>query len=210
MAPSAIQALEILRDPSGFHWYIIPILLIVIYIYALEIERGNWSTVLAGLSFWGMDWFNEIWNALVFKLTGYAPVWSAPSRTSLLILIGLNIEISLGFLIMGVASVKLLPENKKMKILGIPNRLFIASILSVLCVIVEIYLNHAGALVWEYRWWSARFPLLIFLIGYMPFFLTCFHVYDTDDRRKQLKIVSTIFGFNALLIVIFGLILKWL
>jgi hypothetical protein len=29
-----------------------------------------------------MDWFNEIWNALVFHLTHYAPVWGAPGRTA--------------------------------------------------------------------------------------------------------------------------------
>lgn len=57
---SAQQALSILRDPSNFQWYVIPFLLIVIYIDHDQIGRGNWSVVFAGLALWGMDWFNEI------------------------------------------------------------------------------------------------------------------------------------------------------
>jgi hypothetical protein len=78
MTESAAQALSILRDPSNFQWSIIPILVIVIYIYNVEIGRQNWSIVFAGLALWGMDWFNEIANSLIFHLTGYAPLWAAP------------------------------------------------------------------------------------------------------------------------------------
>ena len=52
---SAIQALAILRDPSQFQWFVIPFLLIVFYIYFVEIGQKNWSRVLAGLALWGMD-----------------------------------------------------------------------------------------------------------------------------------------------------------
>jgi hypothetical protein len=62
---SARQALAILRDGSQFGWHVIPILLLVLYVYANEIERRNWNVVFAGLALWGMDWFNEIWNALI-------------------------------------------------------------------------------------------------------------------------------------------------
>ncbi len=72
---SASQALSILRDGSQFQWYVIPLFALVVYVYAVEIERQNWSLVFAGLAFWGMDWFNEIWNGLVFHFTGHAPVW---------------------------------------------------------------------------------------------------------------------------------------
>jgi len=71
---SALEALSILRDPSQFQWYVIPFLLIVLYIYFVEIGKKNWSRVFAGLALWGMDWFNEIWNGLVFHFTNYAPV----------------------------------------------------------------------------------------------------------------------------------------
>ncbi len=60
MADSAARALALLRDGSHFQWYVIPLLLLVMYVYANEVERRNWSLVLAGLAFWLMDWFNEI------------------------------------------------------------------------------------------------------------------------------------------------------
>jgi hypothetical protein len=85
---------------------VIPIFVIVIYIYANEVERRNWNVVFAGLAFWGMDLFNEIWNALVFHFTGFSAVWTAPGKTAYLILIGLNIEITLMFAIMGVVVAK--------------------------------------------------------------------------------------------------------
>ena len=112
---AAARALEILRDGSQFQWYVIPLFAFVVYIYAVEIERKNWNLFLAGLAFWGMDWFNEIWNSLVFHFTHNAPVWGAPGQTAYLILIGLNIEISFMFAIAGIGFSKMLPKNKRLK-----------------------------------------------------------------------------------------------
>jgi len=64
---SALQAQSILRDAGLFHGTHYPVRLTV-YVYAVEIERRNWNLLFAGLAFWGMDWFNEIWNSLVFHL----------------------------------------------------------------------------------------------------------------------------------------------
>ena len=102
MTDSAAEALAILRDPTIFKWYFIPWLALVVYAYANEIERQNWSLVFAGLAFWGMDW-----------------------------------------------------------------------------------LNGAGKLAWEYAWWSTSAPLLIFMIGYLPFFLVSFWVYDMPTLRHN-------------------------
>lgn len=60
------RALQILRDPSQFQWYVVPLFAFVVYAYAVEIERRRLDLVFAGLAFWGMDWFSEIWNGLVF------------------------------------------------------------------------------------------------------------------------------------------------
>jgi hypothetical protein len=106
--------------------YVITLFALTVYVYAVEVERKNWNLVLAGLAFWGMDWFNEIWNGLVFHFTNYAPVWGAPGKTAYLLLIGLNIEICFMFAVAGVAFNKMLPADKKVKIMGIPNRLFMA------------------------------------------------------------------------------------
>ena len=123
---SASQALRILRDGSLFQWYVIPLFALVVYVYASEVERRNWNLVFAGLAFWGMDWFNEIWNGLVFHFTNYAPVWGTPGPTAYLILIGLNIEICFMFAIAGIVMAKMLPADKRLKIVGLTNRFVFA------------------------------------------------------------------------------------
>lgn len=210
MTESAVQALSILRDPAQFQWYVIPLFALVVIVYANEIERRNWSLAFAGLAYWGMDWFNEIWNGLVFHFTRYAPVWGAPGATAYLILIGLNIEICFMFAVAGIGFAKMLPPDKRMKVLGIPNRLFFAIAGSIFCVIVEILLNAANAPTWDYAWWNARAPWLIFLVGYLPFFLVSFWVYDMESVRKKAMTVGAILGFDLACLLIFGAVLGWI
>jgi hypothetical protein len=207
---SALEALSILRDGSQFQWYVIPLFAFTVYVYAAEIERQNWNLVFAGLAFWGMDWFNETWNSLVFHFTNRAPVWGAPGKTAFLIMIGLNIEICFMFAIAGVTFAKMLPPNKKMKILGFPNRLVFAVGGSAFCVFVEILLNAIGALTWDYSWWSAGAPWLIFLLGYLHFFLISFWVYDMESVKKQAITVGSIYAVDVLSILIFGVVLEWI
>lgn len=207
---SAALAVNILRDGNTFVWYVITLFAFVVYVYASEIEKKNWSLVFAGLAFWGMDWFNEIWNSLVFHITNYAPVWGAPGKTAYLILIGLNIEICFMFAVAGVAFCKMLLPDKKTKILGIPNRWFFAVVNSVFCVFVEILLNAVNALTWDYSWWSASAPWLIFLFGYFPFFVVSYWVFDMETVKKKAITVGAIYSFNFLLVVVFGIILHWI
>ena len=210
MSESAQMALSILRDASQFKWYVIPILALTFYVYTCETEKRNWNLVFAGLAFWGMDWINEIWNSLVFHFNGFAPVWGAPGNTAFLLLIGLNIEICFMFAISGIVWGKMLPADKKMKILGIPNRWFIAVAGSIFCVIIEVILNAAGALTWDYFWWSAGTPWLIFLIGYLPFFAMAFWVHDMKTIKSKLIAVGTIWGIVIVSLVVFIPILGWI
>src|SRR5210317_414285 len=198
------QALDILRDGGQFQWYVIPLLAIVVYIYNSEIYERRWNLVFAGLAFWGADWINEIVNSIFFHLNGQAPFWAAPGDTAFLILIGLNIEIMFMFSIAGIAWSKLLLPDPKTKILGIPNRIFIAVTGSVFCVIVEIWLNQINALTWDWPWWDANTPWLIFLFGYLWFFLIAFWVHDMNDIKKQAKVVGALWAVVALLVLIFG------
>ena len=207
---SAAQALKILRDGSLFQWYVIPLFALVVYVYASEIEKKNWSLVFAGLTYWGLDWFNEIWNGLVFHFTQYAPVWGTPGKSAFVILIGLNIEICFMFAIAGIVFAKMLPPDKKLKIFGIPNRLFFAIAGSIFTVFVEVLLNAVGALTWDYSWWSASAPWLIFLFGYFHFFFVSFWVYDMTSRKKQAITVGIIYGFDIICLILFGVILKWI
>jgi hypothetical protein len=207
---SAQQAIAILRNPTTFQWYVITLFALTVYVYTVEFERRNWSLVFAGLAFWGMDWFNEIWNGLVFHFTNYAPVWGAPGQTAYLLLIGLNIEICFMFAIAGVAFTKMLPTDKHLKILGIPYRWLFAVVGSIFCVIVELLLNGAGVLTWEYPWWNLGAPWLIFLIGYLPFFLVAYWVFDMPTIRQKAITVGIILGFDLVCLIIFAGVLKWI
>ena len=207
---SARQALSILRDGSQFQWHVIPLLLLVLYVYANEIERRNWKVVFAGLALFGMDWFNEIWNALVFHFTQYAPVWGAPADSAFVLLIGLNIEISLNFAIMGIVVAKTLPADPATRILGVPNRWFVAVAASVFCVAIECLLNAVGALTWDYWWWNLRMPWLIFAIGYLPFFVVAFWVHDLPTLRQKIRAVGAIYAFVVACLLLFGVWLRWI
>jgi hypothetical protein len=207
---SALEALGILRDGSTFQWYVITLFALAVYVYAVEIERQNWSMLFAGLAFWGMDWFNEIWNGLVFHFTQYAPVWGASGKTAYLVLIGLNIEIMFMFAIAGITFAKMLPADKGLRILGIPNRLIFAVLGSIFCVFVEVLLNQINALTWEYTWWSASAPWLIFLVGYLPFFLVSFWVYDMENTRNQAITVGAIFSIDIVGLIVFLGVLNWI
>ena len=157
-----------------------------------------------------MDWFNEIWNSLVFHFSNFAPMWAAPGGdTAYLILIGLNIEISFMFAITGIAATLAIPKDKHVKILGLNNRLVFASVMSACSVAVEILLNSIGALTWEWSFWNAEYPYLIFLFGYMTFYLVCYWVYDMESRKKQIAVVGSIFAFDIIGLGVFGA-LGWL
>jgi uncharacterized membrane protein len=210
LTPAAQQALSILRDGAQFQWYVVPLLTLVLYVYGVEVERRNWRLVFAGLGFWGMDWINEIINSAVMHFTHYAPIWAVPGKTAYLLLVGLNIEICFMFAILGVVACKMLPADRTLRILGMPNRLFFGMLGSVLCVVVEYALNAIGALTWDYSWWNRDAPWLIVLFGYLHFFLVSFHIHDLDSPKRQLGLLGLIYGTVAAGMLVFGAGLGWL
>ena len=210
MTESASQALAILRDGSQFQWYVVVLLAFAFYVYTVEVEKRNWSLVLAGLAFWGMDWFNEIGNGLVMHFTGYAPVWGAPGKTAYLILVGLNIEIMFMFAVSGIIWTKMLLPDRKTKIIGLPNRWVVAIAGSAFCVFVEYLLNGVGALTWDYPWWNRSAPWLIFLFGYLTFFVVAFWVFDMKTLKAKLIAVGTIWAVVIASLILFIPILHWI
>jgi hypothetical protein len=207
---AARRATAILRDGSAFEWHVVPLLLLVLYVYANEIERRNWNVVFAGLALWAADWLNEIGNALLFHATQHAPAWSAPGGTAYLLLVGLNVEISLMFAVMGIVVAKTLPADSARRILGLPNRWFFALLASSFCVLIELWLNAIGALVWDHWWWSARMPWLIFFVGYLWFFAFAFWVHDLPGVRRKVRAVLAVFAVDAALLAIFAGVLGWI
>jgi len=203
-------AIANLRNLDLFQWYLVPIYLLVFYIYFTEIEKKNWNVLMAGLAFWGLEWFLEILNALFLYVHGHSAIWTAPADSALIITVGLNIEITMMFAFMGIVFAKVLPKDKKMKILGIPNRIFLAFFNAILCVITEIILNLWDALIWVYPWWSINHwyrPILIVIFVYLFF---SFWVYDMPSMKKKVAVVSTMYAIDIVCLIVFMGILGWI
>jgi len=195
-----------LRAGANFQWSTVTLLALVIYVYSVEIERRRWDIVLAGLALLMMDLFNELVNSAIFHLTDRAPLWTVTGDTSYLIFIGLSIEILFMFAVAGIAFVKTLPADRRMKILGLPNRLFMVLAFSLFCVIVELFLESTGYFHWDYWWWNTPFIPLIVIFGYGTFFAVAAWVFDMgSNTRRQVKVVAVMATVNLLLGIGLGL-----
>lgn len=198
-------ALSILRTGDNFQWYVITFLALVVYVYFNEISKGNWKGIAAGLALYSVHWFYEILNALIQHFSGHA-LWTVPTGTALLLLVGVGIELSFMFSIAGLVMSKLLPADPKLKLLGINNRLFFAIGNAAFFSLVEILLAKTPAFVWVYPWWGA-FP--VFVTVYIPFFLAAFYCYDWKPKM-QITFIGTVAAVDALMMVIFAGILQWI
>ena len=213
MTEASIRALTGLRDLSTLKWYVIPLLAIVFYIYTSEIRKArasrDWNAVLAGLTVLGMDFVNETLNGWVLAITGRSALWTAPGETALRTMVGWNIEIMFMFAISGIIYAYSVHEDPKVRILGIPNRWFWAIGYSAFCVFVEVYLNRAGLLIWEYPFWNRSFfgVWLIFLFGYFHFYVAALLVMAAKKLRSKVIAVSSMYAVGiALNVVGFGVL----
>jgi hypothetical protein len=205
-----LRALQLVRDPHLFKWYAVALLAFVIYVYANEVERGRWDVIAAGLAVWLADWFNEIVNALVLQGTNRAALWTTTGPTAYQFLIGLNVEIMFMFAIAGIVYVKLLPADRAIRILGIPNRLAVALGLSIVSVAVEVFLHATGTFHWEYWWWNVPFVLLIIVFGYLWFYLYAAWVYDAPNARKRWTRIAGLATLDLVMGLVFGVGFGWL
>lgn len=204
------QAEHLLRASGHFNWSTVTLLGLAVYVYAVEVERSNWSAVLAGLAFWLMDWANEIANALVLHFDGHAALWTVTGSSSFVILIGLTVEISLFFAINGVVFTKLLPAERSARILGLPNRWALSIALSIVSVGVELLLHADGVFHWYYSWWNvASWPVIV-VFGYLTFYAMAFWVYDMGRRTQQLQVVGSLAALDLAAGIVFGPLLGWI
>jgi hypothetical protein len=196
-------------------WYVIPLLAIVFYIYAKEIRKArtsrNWDAIIAGLTLFGMDFFNETWNGWVLNLTGRSAFWTAPGDTALRTLVGWNIEIMFMFAIAGIVFYYTCSPDPAEKVLGLPNRWFWAIGYAAFCVLVECVLNKGGLLVWEYPFWNRSFGgiWLIFVFGYFEFFAAINLVLAIKGMRGRVLAVGAIYAVPILLNAVGFGILRW-
>ncbi|HQH36552.1 MAG TPA: hypothetical protein PLS77_12690 [Anaerolineaceae bacterium] len=199
------QALAILRSGENFQWYVIPLLAAVMYIYLNEISNKNWKGVAAGLALYMTHWFFEILNALIQHFSGHA-LWTVPTGTAFLLLVGVGVELSLMFSVAGLILSKLLPADPKVKLLGINNRLVFAVANAAFFAIFEIFLAKTPAFVWVYSWWGA---IPVFITVYIPFFLAAFYCYDWKPAVQR-RFIGGLAALNAGMLVVFAGILRWI
>jgi len=199
------QALGILRNPDTFEWYFIPLLAFVVYIYFNEASKENWRGVAAGLSLYMVHWFYEILNALIQHFSGHA-LWTVPDGTCFLLLIGVGCELSIMFSVAGLIFSKILPNDPKLKIMGINNRILLALGNAAFFSVFEIFLAMTPAFHWVYPWWGS---LAVFIAVYIPFFLAANLAYDWKPKT-QITWVGSLFAVNAAMLIVFGALLKWI
>lgn len=199
------QALSILRTGDAFHWVTITLLALVVYVYTNEYSKGNFKGIAAGLSLYLVHWFFEIMNSLIQHFSGHA-LWTVPTGTSFLILIGVGIELSFMFSVAGLVLSKLLPDDPKAKILGINNRIFLAVANAALFSVIEIFLAKTPAFHWVYPWWGS---LPVFITVYIPFFIVSFLCYDWQPKVQR-RVIGALFGVDALMMIVFAGVLKWI
>ncbi|HOF14941.1 MAG TPA: hypothetical protein PLZ38_08300 [Spirochaetota bacterium] len=199
------QALAILRSGDPFQWYVITLLALVVYVYFTEIQNKNWQGIAAGLSLYMVHWFVEIINALIQHFSGHA-LWTVPTGTAFLLLIGVGVELSFMFSIAGLIFSKVLPKDPRAKILGINNRLFIAIANAAFFSIFEIFLVKTPCFVWVYPWWGA---LPVFITVYIPFWVVSLYCYDWQ-LKVQKMVIGSMFVVNAVMLVVFAGFLHWI
>lgn len=198
-------ALSILRSGEPFQWYVVGLLALTMYAYINEISKRNWKAVAGGLALYMVHWSVEIVNALIQHFSGHA-LWTVPSGTSFLILVGVGVEISLMFPVLALAACKLLPEDPHQKIWGINNRLLLAVVNAAFVSVIEIFLAKTPSFVWVYPWWGA---VPVFITVYIPFFLVAFLCYDWKPSTQRRFLLSMLV-VNAAALFLFAGVLKWI
>jgi len=230
---------EGLQSASTFNWYVVPLFVMLFYVVWKTIREKKYSVVFGGVAFWLWDVFNETWNAMVYATTGQ-PVWGTTmaGNNAFQILIGYNIEISIMFMFLGMATCymisttkgyegegfwdanknyltdpnniyykvgckNLTAEEKKTKRKAIFGRLLTIVLGSISAVIIEIILNKLGVLTWEKPWWQPDFPYILFLIGYVPFFVAAVLIHDAP-RKWQLIGLGIELAIVVTLLVVAG------
>ncbi len=208
MTEASINALENLRTINTFEWYVVPLLAVVIYVYSVEVRRGEWGRVLLGIGFFAGEFIWEMINALVLHFSEYSALWTVSGKSVFLVFVGLNLEIAFMFAMAPLVLFNCLPEDPHKKIFGISNRIVIPAGFGLFCVFVEVLLNRWGALVWAYRFWSWPHIWLI-IVAYVAAFL--FIVWYHDRFALRGKFVGAALAMIAAIICyrVFAVGLGW-
>ncbi len=193
-----VQTLEVVRSLKNLNWNIVVFLAFVLYVYGTAIEQKKWNQIAAGLALYAVHWFVEIVNSLIQHFSGHA-LWTASGGTAFVILIGVGIEISFMFSVAGLIMSKLLPEDKKMKILGINNRILFIVLNAFIVALIEVPLAASPIFHWVYPWWGM---LTVWIIIYIPFFLAAFLCYDAKPKPRRI-FIGGLFLLDLIMLLVF-------
>ena len=102
-----------------------------------------------------------------------------------------------------VLSKNLSPDERKTKRKAVLSRMALIVGGSIAAVIIEILLNKCNVLTWEKPWWQPDFPFILFLIGYVPFYVAAVLIHDLP-RKWQLIGLGCILAVVVILLIISG------
>jgi hypothetical protein len=207
MTPESLNALAELRRGGHFEWYVVNLLAFVTYVYANAARRGEWDKLVLAIGFWAVEFLWEMLNALVLHFSGRAALWTIAKNSVFLIYVGLNLEIAFMFGVAPMILFHLLPRDRALRVLGIPNRLFIPVVFGLFCVGIECILNREGALVWSWPFW--RFPhLWLVVLAYCGPFAGLVWIHDHVSLRRKVQgtvaVVAVAAGAHLLLAGVLG------
>ena len=199
------DAIDLVWNMNNFELYVIFMFVVVLYIYFSEVKKKNFRTLAAALVLYTIHWFVEIINAFIQHFSGYA-LWTVPSGTAFGLMVGVGIELSLMFSIAGIVQAKLLPDDPKTKMFGIPVPLAIGLGNAALASIIEIFLARTNSFYWAYWPWWATWT--VFLTVYIPFFVVSAYSYYWE-KKKQLLFIGIGAAVNIALLII-GISAGWI
>jgi hypothetical protein len=202
MSPSALAATHALRDASHFQWYLVPLFAFIVYFYCAEAAARRWNIIVAGLAYWSIEWIGEVINSLILHFTGWAPLWGEPGPTSYLIMVGINAETALMFMVFGLA------VGKVMQVVA--SRWLVLAGFSLLAVSVESVLHAWGALTWDWHYWGWPHLWSVVLFAYGPAVGFTVLVHDLKSLRLQLQIIGAVVALDIVSTVVFMGVLGWI
>ena len=205
LSKSLVESIQV-RSTDNFNWTFIFILAVVFYVYWSELHKKKYDVVFAGLALYGVHWLYEICNAVIGHFFKY-PLWSVSNEsTTFILLIGVCWELSMMFMLAGIISFKMLPEDRNKRYFakdgkkGISCKLVGAIEMALLFALVESFLaatsNHS--FIWVYKWWGV---LPVFITTYIPFFLASNYVPDMEPAKRN-RFLITIWSAVAILLIV--------
>jgi len=210
MTEASRIAFERLRSPADFQWTLVPIFALAAQLYWKEIGRRNWHLVIACVGVMGLEFLAEVVNALILHWSGYAALWTIGGKSSFLVFVGFNVEIMMMFWVAYYAFLKILPQDPKARVLGLPNRWFFVIVNSLVCVVTESILNAWGVLVWEWHYWSWPHVWSVFCCAYAPSIVFLYWLHDLPSLRSKTLIAAGLWGLCLASFGVFSWGLGWI